>query len=373
MNSDCFWYPSIDKDQCVNCGLCYSKCPAIAVHPDSGKIDAYDVRCIGAKTRNEDLRRESTSGGFYSELALRWLSDGGYICGAVYDKNNMVRHEIGQTVEFIRRARQSKYVQSDISGTYQGIKRLLNDGQKVVFSGAPCQVEALRAYLGKQLFESDRLLSIDFICLGTASPVVYSKYLKHLEYRYGSTVRQVHFKDKRAGWRSIGTSIQFKNGKEYFRTGSRDTYMVSYVSDALCMRQSCHSCPYRKVPHVSDITLGDFWGIEKINPAMDDNKGLSAVICNTQKGITTFQGLSDSLDYFETTARDIAKGNFTVLQPKAPNPKRDEFLKAMYTEPYMQVVKKYCSYSGFRKFITDAKFLKASMKKLFKSLLEGKR
>ena len=361
---DCFWYPSIDNNKCVHCELCYNNCPAIKECVQSGSINASGIVCVGAKTKNEELRRESTSGGIYSELAIKCIEKGSNICGAVYDENNQVRHTIGKTIGFAERVRQSKYVQSNLFGIYKGIKKLLNSHENVVFTGTPCQVEALRSYLGVEMFDSDQLLTIDFICLGIASPVVYSKYIEHLEKRYGSKAIKIHFKDKRAGWKSIGTSIQFQNGKEYFRVGSRDSYMVSYVSDALCMRECCHACPYRKIPHVSDITLGDFWGIENVNPSFDDNKGLSAVILNTTKGENAFQTVANSITYFETDADSIAKGNFTVLEPKAPHPQRMDFLHDMYKGSYSKAIKKYCSYAGLNRILIDARYIKALLNRM---------
>ena len=373
VGDDCFWYPSIDMLKCISCGICYEKCPAMKDHAMTGNIDGNDIFCIGAKTRDEEIRWNSTSGGFYSEIATDWVRKGASVCGAIYDENNMVIHAVGNDEVFIKKTRQSKYAQSRMAGNYRKVKKLVSSGRKIVFTGTPCQVEALHSYLGKKLYNSETLLVIDFICLGIASPMVYEKYIRHLEKKYGSKIKTVHFKDKRSGWRSIGTSIQFQNGKEYFRTGSRDTYMVSYVTDALCMRESCHACPYRKVPHISDMTIGDFWGIENINQSFDDNRGLSAVILNADKGIAAFHAIKKDIDCFETTANDIAKGNYTVLKPKNANPKRDEFLHAMYTEPYMRVIRKCCSYSGYRKLITDAKYMKSKMVNLIRTKMGVKK
>lgn len=361
VGEDCFWYPSVDISKCVSCGVCFDKCPAMKSHATTGNIDGNSVFCIGAKNKDEEIRWNSTSGGFYSVIATDWVRKGASVCGAIYDEDKMVVHAIGNDGKFIKKTRQSKYAQSRIAGNYKNVKQLVLSGSKVIFTGAPCQAEALYSYLGEKLYNSENLLVIDFICLGIASPMVYEKYIRYLEKKYDSKIKTVHFKDKRSGWRSIGTSIQFQNGKEYYRTGSRDTYMVSYVTDALCMRKSCHACFYRKIPHISDMTIGDFWGIENINPSFDDNRGLSAVILNTDRGIAAFQSIRKEIDYFETTAENIAKRNFTVLKPKDANPKRDEFLHAMYTEPYMTVIRKYCSYSGYRKLITDARYLKSKI------------
>ena len=206
--SEGFWYPKVDEEKCVNCGLCTKKCPVINVSQLKGNAP---LRCYGAKTKDEKVRFDSTSGGFFTELALEWLADEGFCCGAVYDDNNNVVHYIGNTLDDIKRLRQSKYVQSNISGQFFKVKKHLLNGNKVLFCGTPCQVEALNHYLGK---EYENLLTLDFICLGICSPLVFSKYKSMLEKKYKSKISKVWFKNKTEGWRSIGIKVIFENGKE---------------------------------------------------------------------------------------------------------------------------------------------------------------
>ena len=164
VGEDCFWYPSIDMLKCISCGICYEKCPAMKDHAMTGNIDGNDIFCIGAKTRDEEIRWNSTSGGFYSEIATDWVRKGASVCGAIYDENNMVIHAVGNDEVFIKKTRQSKYAQSRMAGNYRKVKKLVSSGRKIVFTGTPCQVEALHSYLGKKLYNSETLLVIDFIC-----------------------------------------------------------------------------------------------------------------------------------------------------------------------------------------------------------------
>ena len=355
-----FWYPQVDEPKCNGCGLCFEKCPQTNErNVTSEKV----VACYGAKTKNEEVRKNSTSGGFFSELASEWIGSGGICCGAEYDDKNDVVHVIEKDVAGIGRLRQSKYVQSHAQGIYQEVKKELQVGSKVLFCGTPCQVEALYSMLDGL---DDNLLTLDFVCCGICSPSVYRKYLDMLEKQYHSKVKKVCFKSKKKGWRSIGVSILFENGKEYFRVGNRDLYMVAFVKDGLSMRASCHQCKYRKLPHSSDITIADFWGLENINPSFDDDKGTSAIIINSKKGKQWFDRVSDDMEFFKTSKEDISEGNFTVYTNKEPNDQRNAFLKDIEKNSLDKLMRKYSSYSGMERLKVDLNYFKSEIKKKLK-------
>ena len=359
-----FWFPEVDENLCVNCNLCYNKCPALNNAP---KVSG-PIACYGAKSKDEDTRWNSTSGGFFTELAKAIISEGGYCVGAIYGENNEIIHSIENSFGGIEKLRQSKYAQSNISGIYKQVKDLLKLEKTVLFCGTACQVEALKAYLGKSY---DNLFTMDFICLGICSPIVYRKYLDLMEKKYKSKVTKVWFKNKKSGWRSIGTKLDFANGKSYFRVGNRDLFMVSFVGDSIAMRKNCENCKYRKIPHNSDFTVADFWGIENVNPSLDDNKGLSAVFANTFKGNEMFKHISSSLDYFETTPEYIAKGNFSVLYPKSPGRNRDVFLSSLDTLSLDKALEKYGEkYSGQNRWKVDYYYYKNIVIKFIKSIMK---
>lgn len=357
---DGFWYPKIDYDKCVNCGLCAKKCPSLNDVNNSGKTV---LKCYGVKSKNQEIRYNSTSGGFFSVLAEKWIDNGGIVAGAEYDDSNLVFHSISSDKKDISKLRQSKYVQSDTKGIYKKVKELLDSNEKVLFCGTPCQVEALLFFLVKPY---DNLLTLDFVCCGICSPGIYKLYLTELEQKYNSKIKKVWFKNKEEGWRNIGTRIDFENGNHYFRTGSRDLFMTSFVTDALSMRLSCEECKYRKLPHRSDIMLGDFWGIENINSSFDDNRGVSAVLLNSKKGIDAFESIESKLDYFETTQEDIAKGNFTIFEPKHINPSRADFINMVNKKGFKYAMSKYSKYSGLEKIRTDFSYYKSKVKRMLK-------
>lgn len=334
-----FWYPVVDEVKCINCGLCSKKCPVLNVNKDreSELVDSY-----GVKSRNEEIRWNSTSGGFFSELAVFWIKNGGVVIGAAYDKQNTIVHIVGSTKDDIQKLRQSKYAQSLTEGIYSKVKTFLKEGRKVLFCGTPCQVEALYSYLEKK---PENLLTMDFFCLGICSPWIYRKYLELLESEYNSNATRVWFKNKTNGWRAISNRIDFANGKTYLRGGGQDLFMRTFVHDALSMRPNCQNCQFRSTHHISDFTVGDFWGVEKVNPAMDDNKGLSALFVNTDKGRDVFYKIKCVLDSFITTPEDIVAGNFSVLKPMKTHPQQEEFMDCVEKNGLLYAAYKYSSYN----------------------------
>jgi len=354
-----FWYPVVDEDACINCGLCKKKCPAL----NEPRLTLENpLACYGARTKKEEIREHSTSGGFFTELAEYWISCGGYCVGAIYDENNDIVHAVTNKQSEVEKYRQSKYAQSKTDTIYSSVKYLLDKGERVLFCGTPCQVEALYSFLGK---DYDGLLTMDFVCLGICSTFAYRRYLDQLESKYRSKAKRVWFKNKTNGWRAISTRIDFQNGKTYLEPGGFDLFMRAFVTDGLSMRPNCQNCKFRKLPHASDFTVGDFWGVEKINPEQDDNKGLSAVMVNSEKGRVVFEKLKDSLVSFPTTAESICAGNFSILKPMKPHPRAEEFMNYLESHSFNSAVYKYGSLSRRDMFMKK-------MRRIASSLIHGK-
>ena len=353
-----FWYPDVDAEACVNCGLCSRRCPVLNVQ-EANRTEP--LACYGCKSKDEFARWHSTSGGFFSELAQRWIAEGGVVAGAAYGERQEIIHIVGSDRAAVERLRQSKYAQSRTTGIYEETKRLLDRGEKVLFCGAPCQVEALLHFLGGP---DEKLLTMDFVCLGICSPYAYRRYLDMLERKYHSKVKRVWFKNKELGWRQIAVRIDFENGKEYLRNGGMDLFMVPFVTDALSMRPNCENCRFRKLPHRSDIMVGDFWGVEKVHPAVDDDKGISAVLLNSQKGLEIYQRLERHLVSFKTTCADIVSGNFSILKPLATNPDQEAFMDAIETKGYERAVYRYSSLTRRKILLRKLRGLLRPMKRL---------
>lgn len=268
-----FLYPSINVDKCIDCGLCLKVCKDVR-HYNEQQI-VYSCR------NNDELRARSSSGGVFSRLSEIVLSQGGVVCAVGYsDGCTECLHKIVTTLDELDDLRRAKFVQSKKYDVYSELKQILNRGITVLFCGTPCECGGLRQYLKR---EYDNLLTCDLICGCVSSPDVDARYIKFLTEKHNSKVLSVNFKDKRQGWRGKAIAVCFENGEEYYNSILDDDYCVSFHS-RFNIRPSCFNCKYRSLQRSADITLGDFWAIEKYAPEYDDNKGTSFVLVNTSKG-----------------------------------------------------------------------------------------
>ena len=295
-----FKHPIIDQEKCIDCQLCVKTCPIV----EKKESNNYEhPKVYAAWSLDQETRYNSTSGGVFSEFARYILSQNGLIVGAVYNKDNMVNHSIIGDENGLKRARQSKYLESEIGKIFIDIKKELNKGLKVGFCGSPCQVSGLLKYLKKSY---DNLYTFDFICRGANSPKAYSKWLEYLEKKYKSRVKKVWFKNKEKGWNKFSTRIDFENGRIYRKDRYHDLYMRGYLEKNLYIRPSCARCNFKGLPRESDITLADFWGIEK---SLDCDMGTSMIIVNNEKGMSLINKISSNIYYTERNLAEALKGN----------------------------------------------------------------
>lgn len=332
-----FSYPQIDTDSCVNCGICEQVCPAlnkITIETNKSIPNVY-----AAWSLNNEIRVDSTSGGIFSELALKFIETGGYICGARYGKNHHIEHCIVNSEDGLKKIRQSKYAQSDVGYAYRDIKQLLLKNERLLFCGTPCECAGLLNYLNKKY---DNLFIIDFVCRGANSPKVYEKFLGYLEERYHSKIKRVWFKNKTFGWNRFSTKVEFENGQAYLEDRNNDMYIVGYIQHNLYMRPSCAKCQYKDFPRVSDITLADFWGVKLSNPMLDIENGTSLVMLNSQKGVELFNKIKSCIFCEEKTLNDTLKGNPSILESPTMNSKREYFFKNLDNMPFEKLFRKCC-------------------------------
>ena len=215
-----FWYPEVNKSICTDCGLCERVCPMLNL--DKAKSHGQrEPRIYGGYHKNIAIRFDSTSGGVFSALANAMYKSGGYVSGAVFNEDWTVSNYISNNKKDLSRLRSSKYVESNAEGLYKEIKRLLISGEKVLACGSPCQMAALRTYLGK---DYDNLVIVDFLCRATNSPKAYRKYLDYLEDIHGGKITYIKAKNKDHGWRSLARKVVFDNGKIYYGEGHDDHY-----------------------------------------------------------------------------------------------------------------------------------------------------
>lgn len=296
-----FLKPKIDKTHCIECGLCKQVCE----RKNNVKIISKDQRKVYAMwAKSDSIRRNTTSGGIASLLGEHIIKNGGYVCGVKYDKNLMPMHYITNTIKELELFRYSKYVQSDLGNTFGEIENLLLANKEVMFIGTPCQVDGLQRYLNK---EYENLLNVTFMCGGNNSRKVYREYLKMLEHQYDSKVVSINFRKKSENWSKNDsyTEVIFENGCSY--RAIKDVYMLLFSIKGIIVNESCYDCKYTKENHTADITLGDFWGIEKIDSELDINDGVSVVMCNTEKGLETINSISPVAFKKEYTFESIGK------------------------------------------------------------------
>lgn len=322
-NEQGFAYPKVDYDKCIKCKKCLKVCPSLnplTVSRDP-KPDVY-----AAWNQDACIRMDSTSGGVFSALAAAVLQRGGYVAGAEYDEQFRIRHTLIHSNDGIERQRQSKYAQSDLGTIFREIRLLLDQGELVLFCGTPCQSAGLQSYLMR---EYDNLFCCDFICRGVISPKVYYKFLKDMKPNIGASLKRVHFKNKDYGWNRFSTKLLFSDGSTYQKDRNEDYYMRGYLHHNLYLRDCCYRCDYKTLPRVSDMSLGDFWGIGNYDPSLDNEKGTSVVIVNSEKGRLLLSWAKDALALSERTLEEVLSGNSCLLNSASVGPHRDYFFKHM--------------------------------------------
>lgn len=285
VDTEGFLYPSVDLFACVDCHLCERVCPVIN-QGDSTK----PLRTLAAVNFDETVRLSSSSGGIFTALAEKVISEGGKVYGARFNKDLGVEHCGSESSEGIADFRGSKYLQSTMGDTYKEVRSELDRGTKVLFTGTPCQVAGLRRFLRK---DYDNLLAVDFVCHGVPSPAVWQGYLRAFS---DASIDYAAFRDKQQGWHRYGVRLKGalrSDAREWHRFGifSDNRFMQVFLAN-LSLRPSCYDCPAKSGSSGSDITLGDFWGIEHIDSTMDDDRGTSLVLVNSPKGQSVIDGLN---------------------------------------------------------------------------------
>lgn len=283
-----FYYPDISFDLCINCSKCMTVCPVskeFQEDPDNVRIRAY----YGAST-NKDVVKQSSSGGAFSVMAEYVLGQGGLVCGAAFNGSDMELIYKSTDDCDLDELRRSKYVASQPGEIFKKVQDELKKGRQVLFCGLPCHVHGLKSFLKK---DEPNLITCDFICGGTASPLFFQKHLNCLEKKYGSKVRFVNFRAKLYGWKEHSIKIEFENGKIYGNYAFFDTFFKGYFEKPF-QRDSCYQCRYR-LAHTSDVIVADYWG--GLSKRRDNDQGVSMVITNSEKGDRFFADVLNSIDH----------------------------------------------------------------------------
>lgn len=328
-----FWYPSVDKDMCINCNLCEKVCPVIN-DPKTEKIDTIAYAC---RNKNEQVRKTSSSGGVFTLLCEEVIKNGGVVFGAAFDENFDVKHIYAETLEDCQKLKGSKYVQSKIGNTYKQAREFLSHERLVLFSGTQCQIKGLNLFLIKNY---DNLITSEIICHGVPSPKVFKLYRENLKNKYNSNIKDIRFRDKELGWNKFSYVTEFKNNEIYSKTLHDDIYMKGFLKD-LYLRPSCYECKAKNFSSNSDLSLADYWGVEKKHLELDDDKGISLVLINTKKGKDIFEKISCDMEVIETDIEYAINNNPCIVRPVKYNKNREKFFKSMKGKNLEHSIRKY--------------------------------
>lgn len=336
IGSDGFTYTTIENDKCVKCGKCYSICPIENLNKNNS-----DQYLYAAYSKQTSVRNSGSSGGIFELIASYCIDNGYYVCGAAFD-NNILKHRLINKKEDLYPLLKSKYVQSSTNGIYKKIFELLKSGEKVFFCGTPCQVSALKNIVPDRYYEN--LLLADIICHGVPSQKVFDMYIETLEKKYDGSVFDFSFRIKDNKYKHAhGYSFKLKNGKKVIVKNGIYTQSTFYnaFKKYLIFRESCYNCKYSTLNRTSDITLADFWGIEKYEFSGNVDDGVSMIITNSNKGLTIFNEIKHLTIYEEFPLQYGIDSNYCLTHSTVKPNNRDEIIKDLSTKGYEYTANKY--------------------------------
>ncbi|CDE14313.1 putative uncharacterized protein [Clostridium sp. CAG:470] len=343
-NEEGFFEPIINKEKCIKCGLCFKRCPQLNDVKVGKKINSHKV--FAMKNKNTEEQKNSSSGGVFSVLARYVLENNGAVYGACFDEKLKLEHIRIDKQENLYKLRGSKYLQSNTKNTFELVKNDLNKGVKVLYVGTPCQIAGLKNYLGK---DYEELLLVDLVCHGVPSQKLFDKYLTWLKKKNNSSIIEYEFRSKEKKSWGLNLKVKFESGKERYIPANLDPYYKSFLNGST-YRECCYNCKYAKIERVGDITIADYWGIEKEHPDFYDKNGVSAVIINTNAGFKAFENIKDKVEYRDTEIEKIIAKNKNLQEPTIRNSIRNNAYKDIDRKKFINYSKKNLK---FKKDIKD--------------------
>jgi coenzyme F420-reducing hydrogenase beta subunit len=332
-DSEGFIYPSIEEDKCVNCGLCAKFC-AFSHDKVCEKENNLPETVQLFRHKDLDVRMKSRSGGVFTAISDWILDNDGIVYGCVLSGDNYVRHIKACSKADRNQMRKSKYVQSDLTGIFMAVKNDLQNEKIVLFTGTGCQVAGLLSFLDAKRINIRKLYTLDIVCHGCVSPLIFKDYIKWLEEKYKGNVEQFQFRDKtRAGWEGYKESCVI-NGKII-----SSTVYKALINTDMALRPACYHCKYARVNRNSDITIGDAWGIKKVADDFNDNRGTSLIITHTEKGRALLAYINDDYDCRDVPIQPMLQSN--LRKPSKPNGNREKFWGTYYSQGFDVLAKMY--------------------------------
>lgn len=328
-NAEGFSYPVVEQEKCIQCHRCEKVCPFVTQqHLEENK---ESPSCYYGWHKNAVIRQKSTSGGAYSAI-VDWALENGYshIWGVAYnDKMDAVHREMNGRQDLCSFTR-SKYVQSELGDSFQKIRKQLDEKQGVLFSGTPCQIQGLLNCIPVK--ERENLLTVSLICHGVCSPAMFRRYREELVQKYGSPITDIRFRDKQVIDGKLKyncTVFKFENGSEQVKTD--DLYTICF-GRGMMQRESCFQCPFTTVDRNADLSIGDFWGIERNYPYLSSEKakGISLMLAHTQKGVEICQTIDTKMQIQKVNLQEVLTLEQQQLRYPAVRPhERNRMIKAI--------------------------------------------
>ena len=315
-----FLYPSLEPDLCIHCGLCNKVCPM--ENADHTLAPSDKPKTYACWSNNTNIRSHSSSGGMFSEIASVILKQNGSVFGAAFNSNFQLQHIQVKDFESLQRLRGSKYLQSDTLDSYTKVRQLLKDGHEVYYTGTPCQIAGLKLFLRRPF---SNLITSDLICHGVPSQKFFDAYRSHLEQKHHGHIEQFSFRDL-AGWSPRDNYMI--NGRKYqSRNHEPQPYRYAFLQ-GMISRPACYQCPFRQTRRAGDITIADFWGVQRFIPQVDTRQGVSLILVNTEKGERILQQLLPQITIYPSRIEDAAVENGNLTHQTLKHSLRDK----IYTE-----------------------------------------
>ena len=346
-----FYYPEVNEEVCIHCGLCRKVCP---MNVDAAGTPA-DPEVYAARSQNQGVLQESSSGGVFSHL-MKWsLSRGGTVYGAAFDENFHVCHLRAETAEEAIRLRTSKYVDSEMGSAFRQIEQDLNDGRYVVVSGRPCQICAVNQYLSFRKVNTEKLLTCDVVCHGVPSSRIWEDYLNIIKRKYmaqGDRILSVNMRSKKETWKRQAMEIKTEQGlsEEIVHGFSFNRFYLSLYGN----RPSCFRCHFTSYRRMGDISLGDFWNVENAGVKFDTEKGVNAVLVNTEKGRAVFEeAIRQGLDWQSVSKEAVWQPHleYSAKRPKKQDDFWEAYCSAASDEEKESILREYMKGSALTRLI----------------------
>ncbi|MGF7057750.1 Coenzyme F420 hydrogenase/dehydrogenase, beta subunit C-terminal domain [Brassicibacter mesophilus] len=336
-DEDGFLVPIVDDENCIKCNKCKEICPSLNKVPYKNYKSPITIGCWH---KNKETLKKSSSGGAFSAMAEYTFKNNGVVIGCSMGEDLTPYHTIAYDYEDLKPIHGSKYLQSEIKDMYIETKKLLDMGVDVLFSGCPCQIAGLYAYLKNDVYTN--LITVDLVCHGVGSKKIFDNYIQEMNEKFGDSIKEISFRSKEKNGRNYVTKLSFSNSSPKYVSALRDPYMSCYLQRAI-YRDSCYQCKYADLPRVADFTVGDFIGINRKEISKKDYRnGVSVILLNNKKAEEKFEDFKQYLNWMERPLKEATSTNSNIYKSSVMPSYREEIFNSF--DSVTTVKNKYCNF-----------------------------